>query len=184
MIDLPRNILTAEGDVTIRPIQETDSFEEMTELLHRAYRVLADRGLRFVATYQDALVTRRRAMRGLCFIAEKDGKPVGTITYYSPTGQEGVDWYQRSDVAHFGQFAVEPGMQGLGIGSALIRLAEEIAVQRGMTELALDTSEQAVHLIAYYQRRGYRLIGYYQWDVTNYRSVILSKRLRSDPGEA
>ncbi|MBW1796697.1 MAG: GNAT family N-acetyltransferase, partial [Deltaproteobacteria bacterium] len=47
----------------------------------------------------------------------------------------------------------------------------------GASELALDTAEQATHLINWYERLGYRFIEYVDWDVTNYRSVIMSKRV-------
>ncbi len=39
----------------------------------------------------------------------------------------------------------------------------------------MDTSEQATQLIRWYEQQGYRHVGYADWDVTNYRSVVLSK---------
>jgi hypothetical protein len=47
----------------------------------------------------------------------------------------------------------------------------------GFSEIALDTSERAHHLIQMYEKRGYRFVEYFQWEVTNYRSVVLSKKL-------
>ena len=55
--------------------------------------------------------------------------------------------------------------------------AETCAERDGAAELALDTAEPARHLIDWYTRLGYRFIEYAQWDVTNYRSVVMSKRL-------
>jgi hypothetical protein len=43
--------------------------------------------------------------------------------------------------------------------------------------MALDTAEPAAHLIAFYNRLGYRFIEHAQWRMTNYRSVIMSKTL-------
>jgi GNAT superfamily N-acetyltransferase len=77
----------------------------------------------------------------------------------------------------FGQFAVHPSLQKHGIGSVMMDLAEAIAAHNDAKELALDTSEQALHLIDYYQKRGYEFREYVQWDITNYRSIIVSKRL-------
>jgi hypothetical protein len=54
---------------------------------------------------------------------------------------------------------------------------EARAREKGIAELALDTSEHAEALIAMYTRRGYRFIEYARWKSVNYRSVILSKRL-------
>ena len=47
----------------------------------------------------------------------------------------------------------------------------------GASEIALDTSENAHHLLSYYENRGYRFVEYVQWDEVNYRSKTLSKRL-------
>jgi len=43
--------------------------------------------------------------------------------------------------------------------------------------MSIPTTPRSAHLIAFYSARGYRNVGYEQWDHTNYRSVILSKRL-------
>lgn len=161
----------------LRLLSETDSIAELTELLHRAYASLADRGLKYVATYQDEATTLRRAQRGQCWIAEQDGKLVGTISYYPPQITDGCAWYDRPEVASFGQFAVDPELQRTGLGSRMLDRVEEQAMADGADELALDTAEPAKHLIDYYERRGYREIERVQWDVTNYVSVIMSKRL-------
>lgn len=163
--------------VYIRPLREDDSLEELTELLHRAYRVLADMGLQYLATRQDVETTRKRISNGTCFVATVDDKIVGTITFKMPHGGHGVVWLDRPDIGHISQMAVEPKLQNHGIGARLMRHAEEYTRAQRLTELALDTSEQAQHLISWYERLGYRFIEYVQWDVTNYRSVVMSKTL-------
>ena len=40
-----------------------------------------------------------------------------------------------------------------------------------------DDESVGTHLIRLYERRGYRNVGIAQWDHTNYRSILLSKRL-------
>jgi hypothetical protein len=42
-------------------------------------------------------------------------------------------------------------------------------------ELAMDTAEQATHLVELYTRLGYRHVGWVQWPGKVYRSVVLSK---------
>ena len=165
----------------IRLLRPSDDLVLLTDLLHRAYRPLAERGLRYLATHQDVDTTRRRCGRGDCFIAELGGRIVGTITltYHNPAQSNGTPWYERPDVAHFMQFAVEPSLQRQGIGSELVDAVERRAAERGMTEVALDTAEPAADLIAFYERRGYRFIEHAQWSVTNDRSVVMSKSLRA-----
>jgi hypothetical protein len=47
-----------------------------------------------------------------------------------------------------------------------------------LKELALDTAEPAAHLIDWYQRLGFALVGHWKWGGANYRSVLMSKNLR------
>lgn len=171
------------GSLTIRPIDEADSIDELTALLHRAYRHLADMGLQFVATHQSSEVTRERIAKGTCLVARAGGGLVGTITYRPPHILGGSPWLDRLDVAHISQLGVEPAVQGKGVGRKLMDAAEELAVRDGAAELALDTAETAHHLIRWYERLGYRYIEPVDWRPhTNYRSVVMSKLLVRDAG--
>ena len=164
-------------NLIIRPLAGTDSIEEITELLHRAYKQLADMGLRYMATHQDSEVTKERLGTDHSFVAEIDGRIIGTITCYGSENTKGSPYLDIAGVGHLGQLGVEPSLQGRGIGSRLFARAEDHAHKIGLQELALDTAESATHLIEWYKRLGYRFIEYAQWDVTNYRSVIMGKRL-------
>lgn len=161
----------------IRPWEEGDSVSELTELLHRAYKQLADMGLRFLATHQDDTITLDRISSGKCFVGTIDDVIVATVTLYPPEKANGTPWYDRPDVASFGQLGVEPHFQKQGIGDMMMDHVESVAKEDGITELALDTSEKAEHLIRYYTRRGYRFVEHTQWPEVNYRSVIMTKTL-------
>ena len=163
--------------IIIRPLSPEDSIPDLTALLHRAYAGLAEMGLRFWATHQSDEVTRLRAAKGECFVAEADGVVVGTIVFMPAARTKGCPWYDRHDVASLGQFAVEPRLQANGLGRRLMSVVEERAIATGAREIALDTAEPATHLIDWYTRLGYRFVEHTQWEHTNYRSVILSKSL-------
>lgn len=105
---------------------------------------------------------------------------IGTVTWRDALRTNGSPWYDRPDVASCGQFAVEPAWQSRGVGSMLLSIAERRTVETGAAELALDTAETADELIRFHSRRGFRFIEYVRWDVVNYRSVVLSKRVGSD----
>jgi GNAT superfamily N-acetyltransferase len=170
--------------VIIRPLAPADSIAELTNLLHRAYKPLADMGLRFVATWQDEAITRRRIAKGECWVAEEAGRLVGTVTFLPIASTSGSPWYDRPDVASLQQLAVDPSRQGSGLGGRLIDTALERARATGAAELALDTSEQALHLIELYSRRGFRFIEHVRWPAVNYRSVVMSKSAAAPPGGA
>ena len=186
---------------SIRLLEPYDSIDGLTGLLHRAYKELADMGFQYVATYQTPDVTRVRIQDVECYVAvavglsgdqairDTDSSPpntqhltpdthslLGTIAFHDASRTGGSAWYDLPDVASFHQFAVDPSCQRMGLGSALLDKVEQRARETGAREIALDTAEGAHHLIALYERRGYRYIEHVQWDVTNYRSVIMSKK--------
>ena len=163
--------------ITIRHWNQEDNVSVITSLLHRAYGELADLGFRYHATWQSEEVTFDRLSRGIAFIAEDQGEIVGTATLYLPPSKTGCAWYDQEDVARFGQFGVEPTLQRKGIGSLLLDAIETTSISRGVFNLALDTAEEATHLIELYSRRGYKYVCDADWEITNYRSVIMNKRL-------
>lgn len=151
--------------------------EGLTELLHRAYAAHAAIGMNFTASYQDDEETRRRIELGESYVAEMDGRVVGTIILRPPGIGSDCAYYERAGVAYFAQFAVDPDYQRQGIGSRLVEFVERRAAELKIPELALDTAEPATELIAWYMRRGYTHVDYTQWEGKTYRSVVLSKLL-------
>jgi GNAT superfamily N-acetyltransferase len=169
--------------IVIRRLDPADSITDLTDLLHRAYRPLAEAGMRFLATHQDEEVTRRRIAKGECYVAVREGRVVGTIVFRDPAATTGCPYYERPGVSCLNQFAVEPELQKHGIGSALMDAVEARAREVGATEIALDTAETATHLIRYYSGRGYRIVDTTRWEVTNYRSVVMSLHLSEPEAE-
>lgn len=162
----------------IRLLQDEDSLEALTDLLHRAYAELGAMGLRYRAVDQDVDMTRKRLSTGECYLVVHEGQIVGTALLTPPSVRvPWSEWYDRPEVASLSQFGVEPGFQRRRWGSQLIRHLEARAAELGAAELTVDTAEPATHLVQLYSRRGYRHVGLAQWEHTNYRSVLLSKRL-------
>ena len=164
----------------IQPFDEQrDSLEEMTAMLHAAYRELLDRGLNYTAATQGVETTESRIRRAaICWVAREANELIGTIAYYDGNrDQTNPSWYGREDVGHFGQFAVDPARQRRGLGSELIALAESRAAADGKRELACDTAAPADRLIEFYESRGYRIVGRHHWPGKTYQSVVLSKHL-------
>ncbi len=171
-------------DVKIRLIQESDPIPQITALLHRAYAAQVAMGLRPLAGRQDDATTRRRCTSGQCYLALLPGpvasapeRIVGTILFHEVEPDQGPPWFQNKFVDSFSQFAVDPDLQGLGIGRLLLDTAERRARECGATELALSMAEPDTNLRLFYERRGYRFIETWKWHYTNYTSLILSKTL-------
>ena len=60
---------------------------------------------------------------------------------------------------YFGLFAVRPSLQAAGLGRRVLQAAEQHATRHGKSILEMTVIAQRRDLIAWYQRRGYRLTG-------------------------
>jgi GNAT superfamily N-acetyltransferase len=195
----PESRAKSSTGVIVRRLRPTDSLEELTRLLHRAYARQVSMGLHALASHQSPEVTRRRVSKGECFVAVApgasqntdasnapgfavdDGRAVGTIMFQEPSWgsapASGPRWFQRPDVSNFSMFAVEPTLQGQGVGVLLLAHVEARARELGVAELALSTAEPDTKLVAFYRNRGFREVERFDWGVTNYTSLIMSKSL-------
>ena len=134
--------------------------------------------IHFVASHQNTEVTRERLANGPSFIAEMEGKIVGTITLTFPIEVPHAEYVTDRLLASFGQFAVEPTLQKAGLGRRLIETVEEEAMRLGAEEICLDTAQPAAHLIAYYERLGYEIRAEADWrPEVNYKSWVMVKNL-------
>jgi len=161
----------------IRRLQSTDSLEQLTALLHRGYAQLGAMGLNYTAVDQTVEVTADRIQGGHCLVALWNGELAGTVLGMPQVLKSECKYYGRPGVASLRQLAVEPSLQGKGVGRALIAACETWARESGFTELALDTAEPATHLVTLYARLGFAQMGTVQWPGKCYRSVVMSKRL-------
>lgn len=169
---------------TIRPLEPTDSLHDLTALLHRAYARLAGMGLNYTAADQTAEKTADRVRGGTCFVALRGDDLVGTILVQPTYDTNDCAYFTRPGVACVHQFAVDPSLQGEGLGRRLLDHAEDWARTRGYAELAMDTAVPATHLVALYGRWGYRTVDEMQWPGKVYRSVVLSKPLAAGDAAA
>src|SRR5688500_11193379 len=106
----------SQNDLSIRELEQRDDLAALTALLHRAYRPLLEMGLNYTATNQNVETTERRAAEGICFVAEFENRVVATVTLSFAPAEWINDYYRRQGVWRFGQFAVEPALQGTGVG--------------------------------------------------------------------
>lgn len=171
------------SDVQIRLLRPEDPIPEITRLLHRAYAAQVAMGLRPLAGRQDDATTQRRCTSGECYLAVVPGEHgqgsriIGTILFHEVESDQGPPWFQRPHVDSFSQFAVDPTVQGLGIGRLMLETVERRARECGAEELALSMAEPDESLRRFYEKRDYRFIERWKWPYTNYTSLILSKSL-------
>jgi ribosomal protein S18 acetylase RimI-like enzyme len=97
-------------------------------------------------------------------VAEMLGGPDSTVLLAEASGGELVGCCRlerRPDAeAYFGMFSVEPGRQGAGVGRLVLAEAERIARDEwAAATMVMTVIAQRAELIAWYERRGYRLTG-------------------------
>src|SRR3972149_5428449 len=85
-----------------------------------------------------------RADRYPGFVALGDDQPVGLITYHIADGQ--------CDIV-----AIDSLAEGIGIGSALIDAVQGVARRAGCHRLWLITTNDNLHALRFYQKRGFVL---------------------------
>lgn len=127
--------------------------------------------MRYAASHEDVEATQRNIAKGECHLVIMKEEIIR-----SPGAELGPKWYLNPRIITFGRFAIYPKYQGQGIGLKFLDYIENREKELGASQLALDTSEKATHLIKMYEKRDYRFIQYYQWEETNYRSVVMSKK--------
>jgi predicted N-acetyltransferase YhbS len=144
---------------------------QIRRLVNNAYAELADRGLNYTATYQDEAMTLDRMSQGRTYLLEQGGKLVGTIILKKENHFTGLN------SAYLGQLAVSPDLKRTGLGTLLMDLGEHLATIDGFESVQLDTAQPATHLVAWYVKRGYKIVGEMQWEGKTYRSWIFEKLL-------
>lgn len=88
------------------------------------------------------------AGRGAFLIAELDGTAQGCMYYEF-----------RGDHGYFGLLAVEPALQGQGIGSALMTAGEALLREGGCSAAEIRVLSLRPELLPVYRRAGYRETG-------------------------
>jgi GNAT superfamily N-acetyltransferase len=70
---------------------------------------------------------------------------------------------KQGDACYFGMFAVDPTLQGGGVGKLVMAEAERVAQDDfGCTRMEMTVISVRDELIAWYERRGYRRTGKYK----------------------
>ena len=72
----------------------------------------------------------------------------------------------------------EARVPGAGIVRSLIQTNEARTRHLKRKELALDTAQDAVDLVSFYERHRFQKVSTTRWDSTNYVSVVMSKKIR------
>jgi N-acetylglutamate synthase-like GNAT family acetyltransferase len=133
-----------------------EDIDQLRALVESAYR--GDSSRQGWTTEADLLDGQRTDREGLRTTIDKDGS---IILLAERAGELlGCAHLERQGgTAYFGMFAVRPGLQGGGIGDAILRECERRARAWGLSQVRMTVIWTRTELIAFYQRRGYAATG-------------------------
>lgn len=138
-----------------RPAEHAD-IHAIVALVESAYR--GDESRKGWTTEADLLGGQRIDADGVRALVDRDG----SIIVLAEGEDELVGCAhleKQGDAAYFGMFAVRPGLQGGGVGDAILRECERIASEWRLRAVRMTVIWTRTELIAWYERRGYRATG-------------------------
>jgi ribosomal protein S18 acetylase RimI-like enzyme len=139
-----------------------DDLLALMELLRRVVPLMRAAGnLQWDDSYPNEAVFQRDIDLGQLWVAQVDSRIAGvaavTMDQEHDYVQAGWDINESAIVVH--RLAVDPAFRGLGAAGALMLKAEEIAVQRAITVLRVDTNTQNKATQRLFPKLGYQLAG-------------------------
>ncbi|AKN33710.1 acetyltransferase [Clostridium carboxidivorans P7] len=99
--------------------------------------------------------------RGDLYVAEREGKLVGfvCINKVEPVEYTGLNWSLKEDCMVVHRMAVNPNYRRSGIGTELMKFADELALANNIRYLKTDTYSINTKMNALFKKCGYHLIG-------------------------
>ena len=129
----------------------------LTSLLNRSYR--GESSHAGWTTEADLLSGKRIDEAGLYQLLN-DPDSLILIAHSGESILATIHAHHENESVHFGLFAVEPSLQGRGIGKELLAYAESEAIREWeVTSAIMEVITHRSELIEYYERRGYMRSG-------------------------
>jgi ribosomal protein S18 acetylase RimI-like enzyme len=153
------NDVVSEASLVFRAATAAD-VTAIVALVESAYR--GDSGRRGWTTESDLLGGQRTDPQGVAAVIARPGNRV-LLAHRGGALLACAHLEKQSDACYFGMFAVDPALQGGGVGKQMMNEAERIARE----EFRCKRMEMTVisvrdELIAWYERRGYRRSGVFK----------------------
>lgn len=99
--------------------------------------------------------------KGDLFVAEREGKLVGfvCINKVEPVEYNGLNWSLNDNVMVVHRMAVNPAYRKNGIGTELMKFADELALKNNIRYLKTDTYSLNSKMNRLFEKCGYKLVG-------------------------
>jgi ribosomal protein S18 acetylase RimI-like enzyme len=147
--------------MTIR-LATREDVPSLMELVRQVVPLMRAAGnLQWDASYPNAGVLERDIELGQLWVAEIDGvmAAVAAVTTDQEPEYTQVGWDIEEPAVVVHRLAVNPQFRGAGLAAALMKKAEEVALQRGISVLRVDTNTQNEATQRLFPRLGYAVAG-------------------------
>jgi GNAT superfamily N-acetyltransferase len=139
--------------VTVRSVKP-EEHQALATLTVAAYRRLLGEDLDEGYTAELADVAGRVALVDVLVAVDDDGRLEGGITYIPGPGP--MAWFDQPTEAGMRMLAVDPAVQGRGVGARLVAACVARARSEGKTRLLLHTTSPMTVAHRLYGRAGFR----------------------------
>lgn len=166
------NAVHLSGGVTIRDAKPEDAFA-IHQVLRNAFEPMISRGYSRIAV-KSAVVKpwqiRKRIISGLTVLAAEDGPDIiGTIT--------GIKGRKTMEAL---SFAVQPEFQNRGIGTELLTLLENLAIDEDCNKIYALTAWPMIEASRLYLNLGYVQEGYLRYHYHGEDLIVFSKHFSQE----
>jgi ribosomal protein S18 acetylase RimI-like enzyme len=147
--------------MTIR-LATREDVPSLLELLRSVVPLMLAAGnLQWDDTYPNAGVFERDIERGQLWVADIDGcvAAVAAVTTDQEAEYAQVGWDVEEPAIVVHRLAVNPEFRGAGLAGALMNKAEEVAMERGISVLRVDTNTRNEATQRLFPKLGYVLAG-------------------------
>jgi GNAT superfamily N-acetyltransferase len=151
------------------------------DILEEAARWITSKGIDQwrpgLFTYERNQRIAEQVAKGEVYLANVDGKPVGTITlqWADPLVWKNV----QDDAGYVHRLAIRRTFAGKGLGQTMLNWAQSLAASRGKRYLRLDCMTENAALRSYYARAGFTYCGDVSgkgWSASLYEKSIWNER--------
>lgn len=164
-------------EITIVKKPDNISYEVIRDVMQAAHAVHHAKGIFMRVPEMSAEELEKRIGKdGVCYVALKDGKVVGTVAYRYKNIKK---WYHSGRIMEATMLSVLPSFQGMHLFARLHNTWEEEAVQQNLEAVTLSTAEMNTIVADFVTKRGFIKVGY-KWNRDHY-SVYFVKWLHGCP---
>jgi GNAT superfamily N-acetyltransferase len=158
---MERNKKNLGADIMMRKAVREDLKGIMEILKVTVAEMNADNNFQWDENYPQEKDFRQDIEKGDLYVAERDGIMLGfvCVNKTEPVEYNGLKWSSKEEAMVVHRMAVNPAYRRNGVGTELMRFADELALKNNIRYLKTDTNSVNTKMNALFVKCGYKFIG-------------------------